>query len=429
MELESIYKLWEESIGISTDSRSIEKGNLFFALSGENFNGNKFADMAIEKGAIAAIIDDSKYKINSKHILVEDSLKTLQLLSKLHRNKLKTTILAITGSNGKTTTKELISSVLSSQKKISFTKGNLNNHIGVPLSLLEIKHDTEIAIIEMGANHIGEIKYLCELASPNYGIITNIGKAHLEGFGSLQGVIKAKSELYDSIKNSGGEIILNNDDKLLKELGSEIKSFTYGTDNESDIRGDIKSSNPVLVVHWLYKGNKYSIQSQLYGQYNFPNIMAAIASGIFFGISPDAICKAIENYIPANSRSQIIRTENNTILLDAYNANPVSMNGAITSFREFNAKKPMLILGDMFELGKDSQEEHHKVVKQLEETGFKNVFLVGSEFFNFSGTNDFKYFEKTLDLKLWLEANKTQDFTILIKGSRGMTLEILMENL
>ncbi len=429
MDLENIYNLWKQSTGISTDSRTCEKSNLFFALSGENFNGNKFAEKAIDNGAIAAVIDDVKYKNGPEYILVNNCLKTLQLLSKLHRNKLNTSILAITGSNGKTTTKELISSVLSSQKKISFTKGNLNNHIGVPLSLLQTKQDTEIAIIEMGANHIGEIAFLCELASPNYGIITNIGKAHLEGFGSLQGVIKAKSELYNSIKNTGGEIILNNDDKLLKELSTGIKSFTYGTTSEANITAEIISSNPALIVDWKHKGSKYTIQSHLYGQYNFPNIMAAIASGIFFGISPDAICRAIENYIPENSRSQILKTKNNTILLDAYNANPVSMNGAIISFREFKAEKPLLILGDMFELGKDSEEEHKQVINNLENTGFSEVFLVGSEFYKFAGSNNFRYFEKTSDLKNWLKSNKLKDFTILIKGSRGMKLELILDNL
>ncbi|PLX01447.1 MAG: UDP-N-acetylmuramoyl-tripeptide--D-alanyl-D-alanine ligase [Marinilabiliales bacterium] len=429
MDLENIYNLWKQSTGISTDSRTCEKSNLFFALSGENFNGNKFAEKAIDNGAIAAVIDDVKYKNGPEYILVNNCLKTLQLLSKLHRNKLNTSILAITGSNGKTTTKELIYSVLSSQKKISFTKGNLNNHIGVPLSLLQTKQDTEIAIIEMGANHIGEIAFLCELASPNYGIITNIGKAHLEGFGSLQGVIKAKSELYNSIKNTGGEIILNNDDKLLKELSTGIKSFTYGTTSEANITAEIISSNPALIVDWKHKGSKYTIQSHLYGQYNFPNIMAAIASGIFFGISPDAICRAIENYIPENSRSQILKTKNNTILLDAYNANPVSMNGAIISFREFKAEKPLLILGDMFELGKDSEEEHKQVINNLENTGFSEVFLVGSEFYKFAGSNNFRYFEKTSDLKNWLKSNKLKDFTILIKGSRGMKLELILDNL
>jgi len=216
---------------------------------------------------------------------------------------------------------------------------------------------------------------------------------------------------------------------LLNELAIGIKSFTYGTKSESNVTGEITSSNPALIVNWNYKENKYSIKSHLYGQYNFPNILAAIASGIFFGISPEAICKAIEDYIPENSRSQILKTNKNTIFLDAYNANPVSMNGAITSFREFNADKPLLILGDMFELGKDSEEEHRRVIKHLEETDFQNVFLVGSEFYKFSNSNNYKYFEKTSDLKLWLETNKLQNFTILIKGSRGMKLEVLLENL
>lgn len=417
------------STGISTDSRTVTKGNLFISLSGENFNGNKFASNAIEKGAIAVIVDDGNYKLSEKYILVEDSLLCLQQLAKLHRQKLNTPILAITGSNGKTTTKELISSVLSSEKKISFTKGNLNNHIGVPLSLLDIEEDTEIAIIEMGANHPGEIKTLCDIALPNYGIITNIGKAHLEGFGSFEGVVKTKTELYTAIKENDGEIFLNADDELLKNLAKGIKSLNYGTNAETDIRGEITEVNPNLKVKWWLNSETYNISSLLYGKYNFPNIMAAIACGIHFEVSPVSICKAIENYLPDNNRSQLLKTENNTILLDAYNANPVSMAGAINSFIDFNAEKPVLILGDMFELGKDSSEEHHKIIEQLEGSPFMEIFLVGKEFSAFSDMQNFMFFETTGSLKTYLELNPLKERTILIKGSRGMKLESLLEQL
>ncbi|PLX11834.1 MAG: UDP-N-acetylmuramoyl-tripeptide--D-alanyl-D-alanine ligase [Marinilabiliales bacterium] len=427
MDLEGIYHIWEKSTGISTDSRSVKKGNLFFSLSGDNFNGNKFATQAIEKGAIAAIIDDPDYKTDDNYILVDDSLDYLQQLSKLHREKLKTPILAITGSNGKTTTKELISSVLSSQKKISYTKGNLNNHIGVPLSLMEIQPDTEIAIIEMGANHIGEIKFLCDIATPDFGIITNIGKAHLEGFGNYEGVVKAKSELYSAIKQNKGEVFLNRDDDLLVDLSDGIKSFTYGINEDADIKGEIIKTNPSLEIKWYKNDEANIIQTNLYGKYNFPNIMAAIACGIYFGISSTSISSAIANYIPDNNRSQLIKAANNTILMDAYNANPVSMSGAINSFVDFHSEEPVLILGDMFELGKESTQEHEKIIEQLQGTNFNEVFLVGKEFCKFADKEKFLFFETTENLKSYLDVNPLKNKTILIKGSRGMKLEMLME--
>lgn len=423
--LETIYKAFKSCYKISTDTRQDVNDSVFFALSGDNFDGNKFAQVAIEKGAKIAIIDNVDYQLNNNYILVDDALKALQELANHHRKSLGTKILAITGSNGKTTTKELVSAVLTSEKITVCTKGNFNNHIGVPLSLLHIRKDTEIAVIEMGANHIGEIKRLCEIALPDLGIITNIGKAHLEGFGSYEGVIKAKNELYDFLRNSEGEIIQFNDDELLLQLGKGIKSFSYG--KKADISGEVKETNPSLKLKWSYKEKDYHINSSLYGSYNFPNIMAAIAVGIYFGIKADNISKAIESYKPINNRSQVSSTENNSLILDAYNANPVSMVNAIKSFKDFNSKNPVLILGDMFELGDNSKEEHKKIIDLLIDLKFNKVFLVGKEFHKLKGTHNFKTFTETQHLKEFLAENRLKKNSILIKGSRGMKLESLEE--
>ncbi len=423
---EKIYQAFKSNAKISTDTRQDVKETLFFALSGENFNGNKFAGEAIKNGASYAIIDDVAYKENNKFILVDNTLLALQQLAIDYRKSQKALILGITGSNGKTTTKELISAVLSSEKKIVSTKGNFNNHIGVPLSILNIKQDTEIAIIEMGANHIGEIKRLCEIAMPNVGIITNIGKAHLEGFGSLEGVITAKNELYQAIKFTKGELILNADNDLLTKLANGIKSFSYGNSN-TDVNGRIIQTNPTLVIEWEWNSKKYLIKSNLYGSYNFPNIMAAIASGLYFDINPVKICRSIENYKPDNNRSQQVKTKHNKLILDAYNANPVSMNNAIRSFNDFASRSPVLILGDMFELGESSGEEHQKIIELLKSVGFENVYLVGDEFYNLRKTNSFTSFATTKELKFYLTKNLLDNKTILIKGSRGMKLESLLD--
>lgn len=411
---------------VSTDTRQEVKDSVFFALSGENFDGNIFAEDAIAKGAKAVVIDNPDLQLNYAHILVDDVLLALQELAVQHLKSLTAKILAITGSNGKTTTKEIISSVLQSEKNIVATKGNLNNHIGVPLSILNIKEDTEIAIIEMGANHIGEIKRLCEIATPNVGIITNIGKAHLEGFGSFEGVLTAKNELFQAIKSAKGEIILNSDDKLLGDLAIGINSFSYGTTN-SDVMGRIIQTNPTLVVEWLWNSKKYLIKSNLYGSYNFPNIMAAIASGLYFGINPVNICRAVEGYKPDNNRSQQLKTKKNKLILDAYNANPVSMANAISSFRDYGADSPVLILGDMFELGESSRDEHLKVIDILTSMGFDEVYLAGKEFHGLKETNTFKSFATSAELKNYLTNNTLENKNILIKGSRGMKLESLLD--
>ena len=424
---EKIFEAFKQFGSISTDSRQIKENSIFFALPGDNFNGNKFAADALQRGAAMAVVDDAGCVKGDDYILVDDSLEALQKLAADYRKSLSATILGITGSNGKTTTKELISAVLATEKNTVFTQGNFNNHIGVPLSVLSLKTDTEVGVIEMGANHIGEIENLCKIANPDVGLITNIGKAHLEGFGSYEGVIKAKNELYQAIKDNDGELLLNEDDDLLRELGSGINSFSYGA-AYADVNGRIIQTNPTLVIEWVWNDKPYLIKSKLYGNYNFPNIMAAIAAGLYFSIKPANICRAIEDYKPNNNRSQQVKTNRNKLILDAYNANPVSMQNALKSFRDFNANNPVLILGDMFELGNDAAAEHKSIIDQILVFGFKDVFLLGEEFYKFKDSNDqFTFFRQTLQMKDFLLENSLEGKTILIKGSRGMKLESLVE--
>ena len=421
-----IFEAFKQLGSISTDSRQINENSIFFALSGDTFNGNKFAAEALEKGAAIAVVDDTAYAKGENYYLVPNTLEALQKLATDYRNSLSATVLGITGSNGKTTTKELITAVLATEKNTVSTRGNFNNHIGVPLSILTLKDDTEIGVIEMGANHIGEIERLCQIASPDIGLITNIGKAHLEGFGSYEGVIKAKSELYNSIKKSDGKILLNANDDLLRELASGISSFSYGS-AYGDVNGRIIQTNPTLVIEWVWNEKPYLVKSKLYGSYNFSNIMAAIAAGLSFGIKPANICRAIEDYKPNNNRSQQLKTKNNKLILDAYNANPVSMQNALKSFKEFNANNPVLILGDMFELGNNASEEHKKIIEQLLSIGFEDVFLLGEEFFKLKRKSPYKFFRQTSQMKDFLLENKIEGKTILIKGSRGMKLESLVD--
>ena len=422
--ISEIYKHFLLSGGVSTDSRSNVSNKIFFALSGENFNGNKFAIDAEKKGALLCVIDDPSY-LTKNCILVPDVLVALQQLAKHHRNNNTATILAITGTNGKTTTKELISSVLGSTTDIISTKGNYNNHIGVPLTLLRIQPTTKIAVVEMGANHIGEIKELCEIAQPNLGIITNIGKAHLEGFGSFEGVITAKNELYNYINKNNGKIIVNSDDELLINLSKKMTTITYGSNN-AYIMGKITAYKPLLKISWQINDLTYECQSQLYGKYNFSNIMAAITSGVYFGVPADKINYAIASYNPENNRSQKIITKNNSILLDAYNANPTSMKGAITSFVEYKFNNPYLLLGDMFELGKYSGEEHQAIVDILVNDKVKNVIIIGNEFSK-TKNHPFISLSNTQDAFEFLSMNKICNANILVKGSRGMKLEKLLE--
>lgn len=423
--IKQIYSHFLQHPIISTDSRNIQSGSIFFALKGENFNGNKFALQAINDGASLAIIDENEYCIDDRFILVENTLTALQELANHHRNKLKAQVIGITGSNGKTTTKELIQATLSQQFKTKATQGNFNNHIGVPLTLLSFPLDIEFAIVEMGANHPGEIEALCKIAQPDYGLITNIGKAHLEGFGGFEGVIKTKNELYQYIRNTKKTIFRNRNNEILNGLSDGITSITYGSTIEDYCQASIKSVYPFVSLEYKIYGQSYEVDSKLFGSYNFENIVAAICVGSYFGVAQNLIKKAINTYEPTNNRSQILITENNKVILDAYNANPSSMKIAIQNFLESDEKNKFLILGDMLELGEESNKEHHLIVNSLSELSDQQVFLVGEDFNNIEG-NNYKCFLTSEELAQYIKEHPFKNGTILIKGSRGIRLEKLV---
>lgn len=426
--IEKLYELFLKHPQISTDSRKINPGCLFFALKGTNFNGNFFAGDAIEAGAEYAIVDEPMKSENEKFIWVDDVLKTLQQLSTFHRKKLALPILAITGSNGKTTTKELVASVLGQKYKIEHTRGNLNNHIGVPLTLLTFTKHTEIGVVEMGANHLGEIDFLCSIAQPDFGLITNVGKAHLEGFGSFEGVIRTKTELYRFIESRGGCIFLNGENEHLTKAATEnINKITYGTQNNNWLKGEIIDSPPYLNLRiWFPKGVLY-FNTRLIGDYNFENVLAAAAIGRHFGIDPLLIKKGIEEYVPSNNRSQFIKTKNNRIIMDAYNANPTSMKASIMNFLSFDYPEKTVILGDMLELGEYSIAEHQSIVDLLTMQRGIKVILVGEEFSKTNIPQNFIHFNNTNESKKYLIDNPLQNNLIFLKGSRGIGLEKLME--
>ena len=416
MNIPELYELFQKHPEICTDSRKIVKGSIFFALKGENFNGTKFAEKAVNNGCAFAVIDEKKFSINKNFILVEDVLQTLQELAKYHREQLTIPVIAITGTNGKTTSKELISAVLSKELHVVATKGNLNNHIGVPLTLLNIKQKDEIAIIEMGANHEGEIAFLCDLAQPTFGVITNIGKAHLEGFGSFEGVIKAKSELYNYIQKNVGKLFVNSEAELLIELANNISKITYG--KSGDYIGAISESTPFISVVFQDEG----IKSKLIGDYQFYNIMLAICIGKHFGVSQNNIKTAIEKYTPTNNRSQIIETKNNTLILDAYNANPSSMSAILYSFAKQKCQNRLCILGDMLELGKDAKKEHQAIINLAEALKLECIFI-GKEFAQVHK----QAYTSTDEFAKVLKSNSIKNKTILLKGSRGIALEKLVD--
>jgi len=415
-----LYNYFKESNSVSTDTRSIKKGSIFFALKGDNFDGNKFAEQAIKDGAIYAVIDDNSLS-HPKFLKVKDSLESLQELAKLYRSKLlKTKIIALTGSNGKTTTKELITEVLKTKFKISSTLGNLNNHIGVPLTLLKIDPLADFAVIEMGANHINEIKFLTELVNPDFGLITNFGKAHLEGFGNLQGVIKGKSELYDFLISNNKTAFINNDDEIQKKYIGEKISFGKSDQNNYKFEE---------VLNGMYSGIKFKDQllnSKLTGNYNFNNIAFATLIGLHFNIPISEIKKSISEYNPINNRSQIIEINNKSIVLDAYNANPSSMSSSVQSFNKLNGSKTIL-LGDMFELGKESEKEHFDLISLCIRNKYENIFLIGLEFFKHKNNFDIPFFYKTKkELINHFKKTPITSKHILIKGSRGMKMEDLI---
>ncbi len=417
--IKELYSLFQNSSGISTDTRNITPNSLFFALKGERFNANKFAEQALEKGASYAIVDEKEHQTKQQIILVDDVLKTLQDLATYHRKKLGLPIIALTGSNGKTTTKELINTVLSQKFKTKATLGNLNNHIGVPLTLLTMDKNTKIGIVEMGANHPKEIEFLCKIAHPDYGYITNFGKAHLEGFGSIDGVIKAKTELYAYLKKHHKTVFVNANDSTQLEKAKTVQQISFGTKN-ADYPIELISANPFVKI----KFEDTIANSNMIGLYNYNNIAAAIAIGKYFKVTNSEIKSAIENYIPTNNRSQIIQKKNVKIILDAYNANPSSMQSAIANFKQLSDSKKIIILGDMFELGKYAKEEHQNIVNLLSDSHFTKVFLIGENFKSVTAKNNNIVFLK--DFKAFKDQFNKETFnnaTILIKASRGMALE------
>jgi len=418
MEIKEIYSLFQEYSTICTDSRKITKGAIFISLKGGNFNGNKYALKAIQDGCSYAIVDEKEYDVHQNTILVKNALKTLQDLATYHRSQLNIPVIGITGTNGKTTSKELINAVLSSELSCYATKGNLNNHIGVPLSVLEINKQHEIGIIEIGANHQKEIEFLCNIAQPTYGAITNIGSAHLEGFGSLQGVIDTKKELYEFIKHNKGHLFVNTGDKLLLSLSKGISQITYGT--SVDIFGLITDITPLLSI----KYNNEIINSHLIGDFQFDNILLAICIGNYFNLSNKNIKKSIENYIPTNNRSQLVKTKKNTLILDAYNANPSSMKAMLSSFSNQEYKNKLCILGDMLELGQESNKEHLDIIKLINQLELECIFV--GKIFHSLTKNSFKNKQR---LVKHIQENNIHKKTILLKGSRGIGLEQLIKNL
>lgn len=425
MSIPELYDIYLRYPSVQTDSRKVKTGDIFFALKGDNFNGNTFAAQAIADGAAYAVVDEAAYVAGPEYILTDDVLHTLQQLAAYHRMQLPIPVIAITGSNGKTTTKELLIAVLSAKYKTYATEGNLNNHIGVPLTLLKIKKGAEFAIVEMGANHIGEIASYCNIAAPDYGLITNCGKAHLEGFGSLEGVRKAKGELYDYLRNFSGSIFRNADLDYLADMGRGIdEQVTYGTAN-AEIIGRATGDGNLLQVTMLTAGLETQIQTQLVGDYNLANVLAAVAVGDYFDIDIDTIKKALEQYIPSNSRSQWLEKGSNKIILDAYNANPSSMKLAIENLAHLKADHKWLLLGAMKEMGAESVTEHQALVDLLQQLGLQQVILTGTEFE--ATKHNYLWFATSEEAKNYLLQHPIQDATILIKGSRGSRMEVVLD--
>lgn len=424
--IEKIYKLYKTAYTVTTDSRTITQGCVFVALKGEHFDGNDFALNVAEEGIAACVIADRKdLPQHERLFVVEDSLKALQELANYHRKQLDTPIIGITGTNGKTTTKELVSAVLAKKYNILFTQGNFNNQLGVPLTLLRIKPDTELAVIEMGASHPGDINELTGIGEPNYGMITNIGRAHLRDFGGYEGVIKTKNEMYQYIAAHKGLLFVNKDNELLMDLSKSINKVTYGTSNDADIQGKLLSANPYLSVEW----NGKKIDTQLVGDYNFENVMAAICIGTYFNVAANDIVEALSSYRPTNNRSQVIETARNRVVMDAYNANPTSMSHSIKNFRNICKSDNLLILGDMRELGNESEQEHKNILEILKELRFENVYLVGEEFQRVAENSKFSTFINVEELAQYLQQHPVSGRDILVKGSNSIHLNKIIDSL
>lgn len=430
MDISALYECFTECGVVTTDSRNCPEGSMFIALKGETFNGNAYARQALEKGCRYAVIDEKKYASDdtSQILLVDDCLEALQELAGFHRRRMGTRIIGITGTNGKTTTKELMAAVLQKKYEVLYTQGNLNNHIGVPLTLLRLTPQHELAVIEMGANHQGEIKTLTRIVEPNYGIITNVGKAHLEGFGSFEGVIKTKGELYDYLRDKGEHIIfIDKDNEHLIPISQGLTRICYGVEGGEElyISGKLRTCAPFLSFEWEHEEHPFKVDTHLIGTYNMKNALAAITVGCYFNVPSEQICEALAAYVPHNNRSQLTETVDNKLIVDAYNANPTSMMAALENFRLMDVSHKMVILGDMKELGETGLDEHQKIANYLDECKFDRVILVGEEF-----GKVIPPFEHYKDVTLLMEAlkkYKPKGYYILIKGSNSMKLSQLQE--
>lgn len=425
MSIIDLYDLFIHNPQITTDSRNCPKGSIFFALKGDKFDGNQYAGKALASGCVYAVIDNPDYYIGERTILVDNVLKTLQQLAHHHRKVLGLPIIGITGTNGKTTTKELLAAVLSTKFNLLYTEGNFNNHIGVPLTLLRLTHDHEMAVIEMGASHPGDIKELVDIVHPNYGIITNVGRAHLEGFGSFEGVIRTKGELYDYIRRSKGKIFIKKENEYLQSIAKGIEQITYGNGDDAFASGQVVSCDPFLVFNWKQQGKLHTVETHMIGSYNLDNVLAAVAVGRFFKIPAERISRAIAAYEPTNNRSQFKKTDNNELIIDAYNANPSSMKVALDNFITMPVQPKAIILGDMRELGPTSDELHAEVVEQIKKGQFDKVFLCGEHFSKVG--KEFSPFATTEAMVEELRKQPLKGYHILIKGSRSMGLEKLAD--
>ena len=436
MDIETLYSCFLQHPIITTDSRDVPADSMFFALKGDSFDGNQYAQAALDKGAAYAVVDDSS--VQGEHIiLVPDVLKALQQLAHYHRCQLGTTIVGITGTNGKTTTKELIAAVLQKKYNVLYTQGNFNNHIGVPKTLLQLTKEHDIAVVEMGANHPGEIKTLVEIVCPDYGLITNVGRAHLEGFGSFEGVIRTKGELYDFLRADAGTAFINNDNQYLKDISHDLRLVKYGHTPADDllVLGEFIDCNPTLHFRWKQQGSPFSpmeVQTRLIGSYNLDNALAAACVGTIFAVPAEDISAALSEYTPSNNRSQLTKTADNQLIVDAYNANPTSMAAALDSFAHVKAERKMVILGDMKELGEVSQAEHNSILNRLAELQLQQVWLVGSEFQKALQANHVvsaRTFADVEEVKALLATpdGKPRDYTILIKGSNSTKLIQLLD--
>ena len=427
MEISTLYNYFKECGKVTTDTRNCPEGSMFIALKGETFNGNVFAKQALEKGCRYAVVDEKEYADSENIFFVDNCLKTLQNLAREHRRQMGTRIIGITGTNGKTTTKELIATVLQKKYNVLYTQGNLNNHIGVPLTLLNLTKEHELAVVEMGANHPGEIRTLVNIAEPDCGLITNVGKAHLEGFGSFEGVVKTKSELYDYLRaKKDAFIFLDKDNEVLCQSSSGLENIGYGMENDAFyVSGKLHACAPFLAFEWKHEGKLHDVQTHLIGAYNVKNALAAIAIGCRFGVPAEAICEALNSYIPSNNRSQLTETEDNHLIVDAYNANPTSMMAALENFRLMEVPHKVAVLGDMKELGEGSTEEHRQIVAFLKKCDFEKVILVGAEFGKVN--EDYEHFPQVDALKQMLAQDKPKGKFILIKGSNSMKLAQLKE--